>query len=89
MMDKITVCMLNFVYHLLQYVCVSLITEDNAVLLLPLAEEYQMDKITCRCEEHLLNGASTVKSYLIAQQYNLKRLLESNLSYLKRAPVSR
>ena len=64
-------------------------TDDNVILLLPLAEEYQMEKITARCEEHLLNGASTIKNYLIAQQYNLKKLLESNLSYLKRAPVSR
>ncbi len=48
-----------------------------------------MDKITCRCEEFLCSQASSVKNFLIAQKYNLPELLESNLSYLKRAPISR
>ena len=48
-----------------------------------------MDKVTSRCEEFLCSQASSVKNYIIAQQYNLPELLESNLSYLKRAPVSR
>ena len=48
-----------------------------------------MDKITDRCEEFLCSQASSVKNYLLAQKYNLPELLESNLSYLKRAPISR
>lgn len=48
-----------------------------------------MLKITERCEDHLLSDASSVKNYLIAIKYDLAKLQESNLAYLKRAPVSR
>ena len=65
------------------------IDDDNVLAILPLAQEYQIEKVTERCEEHLLNSASTIKNYLIAQQFNLKKLLDSNMSYLKRAPITR
>ena len=57
--------------------------------ILPLAQEYQIEKISERCEEFLMSQASSVRNYLLGIKYNLKRLEESNMSYLKRAPVAR
>ena len=58
-------------------------------LLLPLVQEYQIDVILERCEDFLLSQASSVRNFLLAEKYNLSRLRESNMAYLKRAPVSR
>ena len=62
---------------------------ENIEDILPLAQEYQIDKLTERCEEFLMSQASSIKAYLMAKKFNLKKLEESNLSYLKRAPVTR
>ena len=77
---------LKFLNHFMcnKFKCFN--TDDNVILLLPLAEEYQMEKITARCEEHLLNGASTIKNYLIAQQYNLKKTLRIQPVLFKTSP---
>ena len=48
-----------------------------------------MSHITERCEEHLLSDSCSVKNYLLALTYDLSKLQDSNLAYLKRAPVSR
>lgn len=58
-------------------------------LLLPLVQEYQIDVILERCEDFLLSQASSVRNFLLAEKYNLARLRDSNMAYLKRAPVSR
>lgn len=65
------------------------ICENNVRLLLPLVQEYQIDVILERCEDFLLSQASSVRNFLLAEKYNLSRLRESNMAYLKRAPVSR
>ena len=64
-------------------------SENNVRLLLPLVQEYQIDVIQERCEDFLLSQASSVRHFLLAEKYNLSRLRESNMAYLKRAPVSR
>ena len=48
-----------------------------------------MDHITKRCEDFLISQASSIKNYNTALKFNLKRLEENNLLYLKRAPLSR
>ena len=62
---------------------------DNVVKILPLTQEYQMDKMTERCEEFLMSQASSVRNYLLALKFNLHNLEESNMAYMKRAPVAR
>ena len=63
--------------------------ENNINELLPLAQEYQIEPITERCEEYLLSQSSSIRNHLLAMKFNLPKLHESTLSYLKRAPLSR
>ena len=63
--------------------------DHNVIQLLPLAQEYQIEKLTERCEDFLLSQASSVKNYILAQRYSLDKLLEANTQYLKKAPLSR
>lgn len=65
------------------------ITANNVYQLLPLLQEYQFDALTERCEEFLCNEPSSVHMYAVAQQYDLRKLRESTLTYLHRAPISR
>ena len=65
------------------------VVEDTVCEILPLAQEYQMTDVSERCEDQLLSQASSVTNYLLSQRYHLKRLEESNLAYLKRAPIGR
>ena len=65
------------------------LTDENVLKLLPLVQEYQIEKITDKCEEHLLGEANCVKNFLIAQKFDLKKLHQANLAYLHRAPISR
>lgn len=67
----------------------TFIAGNNIEQVLPLAQEYQVDIITERCEEFLLSQASSIKNYLMSLKFGLKKLEESNLAYLKRAPISR
>jgi len=64
-------------------------TDDNVIQLLSLLQEYQMDALLERAEEVLCNQSSSVRLFVLAQKFNLTRLHESTLSYLKRAPMSR
>ena len=63
--------------------------DDNVLAILPLMQEYQIDSLRDKCEEHLLSQANSIKNLLIAQKFSLDKLLDANMSYLKRAPVSR
>ena len=65
------------------------LSEDNVVQLLPLLQEYQIEILLERAEEFLLSQASSVRNYLLAHKFNLTKLMDSNLSYMKRAPISR
>lgn len=65
------------------------VVAKNIHVLLPLLQEYQVDALMERCEEFLCSEMSSVRQYLIAQQYNLERLKESVMSYFRRAPLSR
>ncbi len=69
--------------------CLLFISDENVLQILPLAQEYQIVKVTERCEEYLLSQSSSIKNFLLAQKYDLKKLYESNFAYLKRAPVAR
>ncbi len=48
-----------------------------------------MDVLMERAEDFLMSQASSVRNFLLAQKFDLKKLKESNHSYLKRAPISR
>ena len=52
--------------------------------LLELAREYQIHKLTARCEERLLQRQSTLEHLLLAQEFSLKKLLEKCLNTLSR-----
>lgn len=63
--------------------------DSNVIQLLPLFQEYQIEVMIEHAEEFLCNQASSVQNYLIAQKFNLSKLGDSCLQYLKRAPISR
>ena len=65
------------------------VAENNVEGLLSLAEEYQMAVISERCEEFLLTQASSLRNFSLALKYNLSRLHESTLAYMRRVPVVR
>lgn len=65
------------------------LSDDNVYTILPLVQEYQMSIVQERIEEYLLSQSSCIKNYLTSIEFNLEKLKESNLSYLKRCPVSR
>jgi hypothetical protein len=67
----------------------TLFADDNVELILPLAHEYQIEKVLDRCESILMSQASSVKNFNLAQKYNLRKLQDSNLSYIKRTPVAK
>ncbi|RMX54468.1 hypothetical protein pdam_00013169, partial [Pocillopora damicornis] len=46
--------------------------------------EYQISKLTSRCEERLLQKQSSVELVILAQEFSLKRLLEKCLASLAR-----
>ncbi|EDO36075.1 predicted protein [Nematostella vectensis] len=52
--------------------------------LLELAREYQIPKLTARCEERLLQKQSSVDLILLAQEFNLTKLLDKCLVSLSR-----
>ena len=62
---------------------------ENVEQILPLLQEYQMEVLLTRSEEFLCSQASCVRNFLLAVKYDLKDLYEANMSYLKRAPVTR
>ncbi|CAD5121137.1 DgyrCDS9673 [Dimorphilus gyrociliatus] len=63
--------------------------KENVHLLLPLVQEYQMDNLIERCEQYLLSESASVQNYIIGEKFNLNRLKESCLGYMKRCPTSR
>ncbi|KAL9951047.1 hypothetical protein ACROYT_G043640 [Oculina patagonica] len=55
--------------------------------LLELSREYQISKLTVRCEERLLQKQSSVELVVLAQEFSLKRLLEKCLASLGRMNI--
>jgi len=55
--------------------------------LLELSREYQITKLTTRCEERLLQKQSSVELVVLAQEFSLKRLLEKCLASLGRMNI--
>ena len=52
-------------------------------------QEYQIEELLEKCEQQLLSEACSVKNFLIAQEFELKKLMDNNMEYLKRAPFTR
>lgn len=65
------------------------ITNETVETLLPLYQEYQIEPMISRCEALLCNQANSVKNFILAQKYELPKLNECSLQYLKRAPLTR
>ncbi len=61
---------------------------SNVCQLLPLTEEYQMVKLTERCERYLLSQPPSVKSLMLAETYNLVKLMRICVQYAKTTPLS-
>ncbi|CAH1773707.1 unnamed protein product [Owenia fusiformis] len=66
----------------------NIISESNVRFLLPLADEYQIKKITQRCEDFLLATTLTVEGLLLAQQYKLKNLRKACINQLRKNTLS-
>lgn len=65
----------------------------SACFLLPLAQEYQIDLVTKRCEEFLLqrqkNDGDAMKYLLLARQFDLKKLYKECIKIAKKIPVQK
>lgn len=55
--------------------------------LLELSREYQISKLSARCEERLLQKQSSVELVILAQEFSLTRLLEKCLASLARMNI--
>ena len=66
-----------------EYWCI-LPDQHDLQSLLELAREYQVQRLTHRCEERLLQKQSSLDLILLAQDFSLKRLLEKCLGSLSR-----
>jgi len=66
--------------------CVSVsVEDDNVVVLLPLAREYQIDDLTQRCEQFLLCREPSVRSLVLAEEFSLDTLEKQCLDYVNRS----
>ena len=66
--------------------CVSVsVEDDNVVVLLPLAREYQIDDLTQRCEQFLLCREPSVRSLVLAEEFSLETLEKQCLDYVNRS----
>ena len=69
------------------------VDESNVYFLLSLADEYQMGRLTKRCEEYLLqrrkSKSQSIDFLVIAQKFNLKVLREQCIKIAKDWPLSK
>ncbi|CAH1773706.1 unnamed protein product [Owenia fusiformis] len=63
------------------------VTDENVYYLLQLAEEYQIIKVTERCELFLISQDPSVESLVLAQRYNLSNLRQHAINLLKHRVV--
>ena len=70
------------------------VTENNVMKILPLADEYQMQKLKLECENFLIfelanisEQENVVRYLVLAQKYNLDRLLEMTVDMTSQLPL--
>ncbi|KAK3087882.1 hypothetical protein FSP39_011949 [Pinctada imbricata] len=59
------------------------ISVHNVAFLLELAEEYQMERITKRCEEFLMNQERSIEILVLAQKFHLKNVYKRCVEFAK------
>ena len=56
--------------------------------ILPLTQEYQMTRVTERCQHYLLSQPPSVKNLVLAETYNLGTLLKTCIQFAKKTPFN-